>query len=81
MPLGLGVWELVIAAVVIALLFGPAKVPSVARSLGRGVREVRAPIDELKRSVSPAALLSGDEERAARPPEAERERTPAQPNG
>lgn len=48
MPFGLGLWELLIAVAVIALLFGPSQVPKVARQFGRGVRELREPVDQLK---------------------------------
>lgn len=36
-----GHWELVALAVVLLLLFGSKQLPTLARNLGRGVREVR----------------------------------------
>jgi sec-independent protein translocase protein TatA len=50
MPFGLGIgpWELIALAVVIALVFGPSRVPTIARSLGGGLRHVQAPLDEVK---------------------------------
>lgn len=46
MPLGLGIWEIVIIAVVIMLLFGAKGVPQMARRLGTGVREVKDAVGE-----------------------------------
>ena len=36
-----GHWELIVLGVVLLLLFGSKQLPSLARNLGRGVREVR----------------------------------------
>ena len=38
---GIGHWELIALAIVLVLLFGSKQLPALARSLGRGVREVR----------------------------------------
>ena len=67
MPLGLGVWEIVILLVVLALLFGAKGVPEVARRLGSGVREVKEAVGE----VDPRRMLetgSAPEQPAAKPP-------------
>jgi sec-independent protein translocase protein TatA len=52
-PLGLGVWEIVILVVVLALLFGAKGVPGVARRLGTGVREVKDAVGD----VDPRRML------------------------
>lgn len=38
---GIGHWELIVLGVVLLLLFGSKQLPTLARTLGRGVREVR----------------------------------------
>jgi sec-independent protein translocase protein TatA len=51
----LGVWELVALLVVLVLLFGAKRLPEIARTAGRGVREFRDTVDpvrELKESVT-----------------------------
>jgi TatA/E family protein of Tat protein translocase len=75
MPFGIGIWEAIVLVLLLALLFGPARLPRVARTLGRSVREVRAPLDEIRRSVSPTALLEESEERQRRPEQRERDDT------
>ena len=56
MPFGIGIWEIVILLAIVLLVVGPSKAPSVARSLGRGVREMRETVDgtqkELRDAVS-----------------------------
>ncbi len=67
MPFGLGVWEIVILLVVLALLFGAKGVPEVARRLGTGVREVKEAVGE----VDPRRMLetgSTPEKPAPKPP-------------
>ncbi len=62
-----GHWELIALGIVILLLFGSRQLPSIARNLGRGVREVREtvvdvdPRRELKQLDAPP-----DDERAAK---------------
>ena len=47
MPFGLGIWEIVILAVVLMLLFGAKSVPGAARRLGSSVREVKDAVGDL----------------------------------
>lgn len=54
MPFGIGIWEVVILLAVVLLIVGPAKAPSVARSLGKGVREVRETVDGTQREIREA---------------------------
>jgi TatA/E family protein of Tat protein translocase len=63
MPLGLGIWEVVILLAVVALLFGVKGVPDVARRLGLGVREVRDAVAD----VDPRRMLDAPEKPAPRP--------------
>jgi len=63
-----GHWELILLALVVILLFGSKQLPTIARSLGRGVREVRGTIDEVdpRKAVSRALEAPEDEARVAR---------------
>ena len=45
---GLGIGEIVIILVLALILLGPAKLPSAAKQLGKGLRELRKASDELK---------------------------------
>jgi TatA/E family protein of Tat protein translocase len=57
-PFGLGIWEIVILAVVLMLLFGAKGVPSAARRLGSSVREVKDAVGDL----DPRGILDPKEE-------------------
>ncbi len=48
---GVGMWELVLILVVALLVFGPNKLPELARQLGRGLAEFRRASSELQRSM------------------------------
>ncbi len=67
MPLGLGIWELLILVGILALLFGTKGVPAMARRLGTGVREVKDAVAD----VDPRKMLEAprEEQPAARPAE------------
>jgi len=60
----LGVPELLIILVVVLLLFGPRRLPEVARGLGqavRGFREgLRSGLDDLEASMETPAVRSGE---------------------
>lgn len=51
-PFGANVWEIAIIALVLVLVFGPKRLPELARSLGKGVRELREPVDEVRSSFT-----------------------------
>jgi sec-independent protein translocase protein TatA len=48
----IGAPELIIIAVIALVIFGPGKLPEVAQSLGRGVREFRKAATDVSESVS-----------------------------
>lgn len=52
---GIGFPELLIILVVALLVFGPAKLPELARSLGKGMAEFRRASNDLRRTLSEAA--------------------------
>jgi sec-independent protein translocase protein TatA len=66
---GIGMQELMIIFVVALLVLGPAKLPSVARSIGKGLRELRKASDDLR-----GAIMFEDEDlpqrKVAKPPAA-----------
>jgi sec-independent protein translocase protein TatA len=46
-PFGLGIWEIVILAGILVLLFGAKGAPTMARRLGSGVKEMKDAVAEL----------------------------------
>ena len=59
---GIGLQELLIILVVALLIFGPRKLPEMARSLGRGRAEFRRASSDLRSSVMDAPKDAEDEE-------------------
>ena len=47
MPFGLGIWEILILAGVLVLLFGAKGAPAMARRLGTGVREMKDAVTDM----------------------------------
>ena len=60
---GLGFTEILVILVVALLVFGPDRLPELARNLGKGLAEFRRASSDLRRSVMEAA-----EEPKGRPP-------------
>ena len=73
---GLGMQELIVIFVIALLVFGPKKLPDLARSLGRGVAEFKRASDELKEGLS--AELSAEEEKAGTAAEQKTQATEAE---
>lgn len=48
---GLGFWEVLLILAVALLVFGPARLPGLARSLGRGLREFRRASSDLQQAI------------------------------
>jgi len=61
---GIGLPELMVILVVALLVFGPTKLPELARSLGRGLAEFRRASSDLRQSFTEAT----EEPRLDRPP-------------
>ena len=58
LPLAIGMWEWVIIALVVLLLFGGKKIPELMRGLGKGVKsfkdgmkEVENEMEEIKKDI------------------------------
>jgi sec-independent protein translocase protein TatB len=52
MGFGIGFQEMVIIGLLFLVLFGPSKLPQMARDLGRFVNEARRSIDEFKEELT-----------------------------
>ncbi len=48
---GIGTTEVLIVLVIALLLLGPKEIPKIARTIGRGMRELERAKDELKESI------------------------------
>lgn len=72
---GLSFGEIVIIAIVALLLLGPDRLPEAAKTLGKGLREIRRATDDLKDQVEQEIYVDGKKpaRRALVPP------VPAQP--
>lgn len=47
----LSIGEMLIIALAIVVLFGPDKLPSIARDLGQGVRKMRGAVEDIKTEI------------------------------
>ncbi|HJQ11588.1 MAG TPA: twin-arginine translocase TatA/TatE family subunit [Gemmatimonadaceae bacterium] len=69
----LGFPELVIIMVVILLLFGAKRIPEIAGSMGKGIREFKKNINDATREVT--SETSVDSQNRLNAPDIERQRT------
>ena len=51
MPLRIGIWEWVIIALVVLLLFGGKKIPELMRGLGKGMKSFKQGMKEVEEDV------------------------------
>ena len=63
---GIGGQEIVIIALLFLVIFGPSKLPQMARDLGRFVTEARRSIDEFKEELTAAPDDEEEDERKKR---------------
>ena len=47
----LGTGEFILIAFVFLLLFGPDKIPGIARTLGKGIRKIKDASDDIKKEI------------------------------
>ena len=69
---GIGMQEMVIVGLLFLVIFGPKKLPSMARDVGRFVNEARRSVEEFKEDLV-SEEEDGQEPRKGRDPEASRE--------
>src|SRR6186713_3214402 len=49
---GLGMGEMILIFLVVLLLFGAKRLPEIGSSLGKGIREFKSSVNEVKREVA-----------------------------
>lgn len=54
---GIGVQELLLIFIVVLLLFGAKRIPDIAHSLGKGIRDFRSAIQETKDEMNRAIQI------------------------
>lgn len=69
---GLGPTELFIGLIVVLLLFGAKRIPEIAGSFGKGIKEFKKNMNEVQREISTPA-----DDQGALPPSRSPERTAA----
>ncbi len=69
---GIGTQEMVIVGLLVLVIFGPSKLPDMARDIGRFVKEARRSIEEFKEDLV-SEEKGGQEPRKGRDPESSRE--------
>ena len=75
MPFGLGIWEILILAGILLLLFGAKGAPGMARRLGTGIRELKDSVGEM----DPRTMFDSEDEPAKAPAAPPRELEAAPP--
>jgi sec-independent protein translocase protein TatA len=58
----IGPWELVLVLVMALIIFGPGKLPEVAKSVGKGINEFKRASNEVRQQVQEAVSLDDEEE-------------------
>ena len=76
---GIGLPELMVILVVALLVFGPTKLPELARSLGRGLAEFRRASSDLRQSFADATEEPQIERPPPKPPSAPLEDAAGEP--
>jgi Tat protein translocase TatB subunit len=65
---GLGPTEIIIILVVALIFVGPAKLPEIARSIGRGLRDLRRVSDDFQREIQRTTWEQEELDRRNAPP-------------
>ncbi len=81
MPFGLGIWEILILAGVLVLLFGSKGAPAMARRLGTGVRELKDAVSEMDPTSMFDPKNDTEKPRAKAAPALEAPKAKASPSG
>jgi len=64
--------ELIIILLAVLLIFGPGKIPEIARQIGKGMNEVRRATDAIRREIREESQKVKDEIDPLPPPEKEK---------
>lgn len=56
----LGPWEIILILLVVLLLFGAKRLPSLAKGLGQGIREFKGALDGAKKEIEDAGDTVAD---------------------
>jgi len=65
--MNLGMSEILIILVIVLILFGPKKLPELARGLGQSIREFKKGASEIKQEFEQAVDLDSPPQQAAAP--------------
>lgn len=71
--------ELIMILVVGLVVFGPGKLPELARSLGKGVREFKKATNALSQAINAPEQASVQQQATAQPPAAAQQPAPTAP--
>lgn len=53
---GLGIWEVLLILLVLLLVFGPRRLPELGGALGKGIREFKRSISDIRSEIAQAAV-------------------------
>lgn len=48
----IGIWEILLILLIVLMLFGAKSIPSIARNLGRGVRQMKDVTQDIQRDIN-----------------------------
>ncbi|HXE61822.1 MAG TPA: twin-arginine translocase TatA/TatE family subunit [Gemmatimonadaceae bacterium] len=70
---GFGIEKLLLVFIIVLLVFGAKRIPEIAGSMGKGIREFKKTVNELHSGSADESVRSGSEsprpaERSAEPP-------------